>query len=158
MKARPMSTDFAQLLRDLATREGADLERALADSGAIFARLGAHALPMRPPQTALGDGVLSLRQAERELAQLILRELKRLCEQSAALLDDAPDRAEACRDLSELLLEELDCARTMDCLAPWRLEQLGELAHGLARADCATGEFRRFADELRLSAAADLTF
>ncbi len=154
MNTKPVTTDLARLLHDLSLREGADLERALADAAVMFSRLGASAAPRLVPGDRLGRGVLSLAHAEFELAGLILREVERLCEQASRALDGSAESAPLRRDLSELLFEELDCAQSMDCLQPSLLGLLRDLGHQLPRGSCEAAEFSRAAVTLREAMAA----
>ncbi len=149
MNTRPVTTDLARLLHDLSLREGADLERALADAASMFAQLGASAAPRLVPGDRLGGGVLSLAHAEFELAGLILREVERLCEQAALALERSAESAQLRRDLSELLFEELDCAESMACLQPSLIGLLRDLGQQLPRGSCEAAEFVRAAATLR---------
>ncbi len=154
MSTKPVTTDLTRLLHDLSLREGADLERALADAAVMFARLGASAAPRLVPGDRIGRGVLSLAHAEYELAGLILREVERLCEQAARALDGSVESAQLRRDLCELLFEELDCAESMACLQPSLLGLLRDLGQQLSTGSCEAAEFFRAAATLREAIAA----
>ena len=149
MNTKRVATDLAHLLHDLSLREGADLERALADAAHMFAQLGASAAPRLVPGDPVGRGVLSLAHAEFELASLILRELERLSERAALALVRGAESAQLRRELSELLFEELDCAESLACLQPSLVELLRDLGRQLPRGSCAAAEFSRAAATLR---------
>ena len=155
MRSGPMTSNFSRLLHDLSLREGEDLERALADSASMFARLGACAAPRVLEAQQTDRGALCAARAERELSRLIVGEVERLCEQAAVALDQASQSHRLRRELCELLLEELDCAQSMDCLPRSMIEHVRDLALHLARAACESGEFRAAAASIRaLSSAA----
>ena len=78
MTTSSMPPRFARLLHQLSLCEGEDLERTLAASAPMFARLGACAAPRPAAMLHARKGVFSLANAERELARLIISEVGRL--------------------------------------------------------------------------------
>ena len=116
MTAQPQPSEFARLLQKLTTCSGEALERALAESAPMFARLSARAAPRILGTPHLPTEYFTLARAQRELARLALCELTRLCELAAGANGDEDEMGLTQRDISELLKEELRCAKSLNCL------------------------------------------
>ncbi len=149
MTPRNTSTPFARLLFELSRCSGAELERALADSAHIFARLGPAAEPRCSSATGAPPAICSLERAELELAGLIARAVAVLFDQAADALERGEDLPAGRREMGALLREELQCAASTHLFPSSLLAHGRKLAGRLPRAACGLATLRDAAQQFR---------
>ncbi len=149
MTPQPTPSAFARLLRELALCSGEDLERALAESAPMFARLSARAAPRILGTPHLPPDFFSSSRAQRELGRLVEHELIRLCELAASTDGDETEMGLTQRDLSELLIEEQSCAKSIACLPRVILQSVRNQAKLLRLGVCDAPALQACADSIR---------
>ena len=144
----PHDATLARLLQDLQLPSD-ELRRALSDSTALFARLRAHAQSLARDLDAPPPAPFTAERVHRELSELILRELARLCD-LAADRGCGDSRARLARnDLRELLEEELDGAESLEVAPPYMISALRALAIRLPQGVAPHAAFAACARSLR---------
>jgi hypothetical protein len=149
MTMKPTPSAFARLLRELSLCSGEELERALAQSAPMFARLSARAAPRILGTPHLPPAYFTMERAQRELGILVERELTRLCELAAKANGDEEEMGISQRDLAELLREELACAKSIGCLRRSTIQRLRAQAKLLSLGVCDAAELQACADSIR---------
>ena len=156
MEPRSTPSNLSRLMHDLSLREGEDLQRALAESTALLARLTQGAPSRRQAGGAPSD-IATLERAQQELDRIVAGELARLCRQAAAAgswVAEGPRRAHgfalpvAPGELARLLDDELRCAEQLQCLPEAEQDRLRELCARLAAGECDRPAFRAAAEGL----------
>ncbi|HTF91148.1 MAG TPA: hypothetical protein VK843_22220 [Planctomycetota bacterium] len=149
MTSRPTPSAFARLLHELSLCQGEELERALAESAPMFARLSARAAPRILGKPHLSPEYFTRERAERELCRLVERELIRLCELAALHDGDEEQMGITQRDLSELISEELDVAKSLGCLRRSTYQEARAQAKLLRLGVCDSAALQTCADKVR---------
>lgn len=149
MTPSPSPSEFKRVLSELSRCSGEELERALAESAPMFARLSARAAPRILGTPHLPAACFSMQRAQRELGKLIQREVLRLCDLAIEADGDEDTMGITQIDLAELLKEELACAKSVGCLRSSTLQTLRGQAKLLRLGVCDTAALQACADAIR---------